>query len=184
MRKIFIILCCFGILSAHATEMCARDDTVVIPLDATINATGSSANQTEAIFWVVNNYGTYYAAAASLSKKEIMMYSDWNGTGTLPANFTLKTASDELIGSSGYYMNADVNPDIPDAEKNDYARIYCCLKITHPMSSSWVCFYNYNSPNSIGGCISVVGAEWTRTNQIQRTALFNSIGTTPPWPLD
>ena len=106
-------------ISAHATEMCARDDTVVIPLDATIKGTGSSANQTEAIFWVYNTYGTYYGAAASLSKKEIMMYSDWNGTGTIPANFTLKTASDELIGSSGYYMNADTNPDIPDAEKND-----------------------------------------------------------------
>ena len=171
-------------ISAHATEMCARDDTVVIPLDATINGTGSSANLTEAIFWVYNTYGTYYLAAASLSKKEIMMYSDWNGTGTIPANLTLKTASDELIGSSGYYMNADTNPDIPDAEKNDYVRGYCCLKITHPMSSSWVCFYNYNSPNSIHGCTNVVGAEWMRTNQTQRTALFNSIGTTPPWPLE
>ena len=52
------------------------------------------------------------------------------------------------------------------------------------MSSSWVCFYNYNNPNSIGGCISVVGEAWTRDQQTQRTALFNSIGTTPPWPLE
>ena len=183
MRKIFIILCCFGILSAHATEMCARDDTVVIPLDATINPTvniQTTFNATEWLWWMVFDYGTIYGASACLSKKEIIMYSDWNGTGSLPVNLTLNTASDELIGTSGYYMNADTNPDIPDAEKADYKRVYCFGKMTHPMSTPWVIGTHLTMSDCANACNNRFGFQ----TSVNRSTLFNSIGTTPPWPLD
>ena len=175
MRKIFIILCCFGILSAHATEMCARNDTVVIPLDATITQKGIGYNTTEWIWWKVYEYGTIYGAATCLSKKEIMMYSDWNGIGQVYGGNVLNTADDELIGASGYYMNADVNPDIPDEEKGDYKRIFCYAKITHPMSSNWVQAYVGRDCN-VSNCLSnYIVYDFVPTN------VFNSIGTQPPW---
>ena len=183
MKKIFIILCCFGILSAHATEMCARDDTVVIPLDATIVAKGGASNGVEFVWWNNFDYGTIYGGAACLSKKEVEEMGSWPISSQNIK--TLNTASDELIGSTGYYMNADVNPDIPDAEKPDYERRYCNVKLTHPMSSNWVYTYDYvTAPSCQFGCITNISAGWTGGVQNIKTALFNSIGTTPPWPLE
>ncbi len=182
MKKIFIILCCLAGIPAHATEMCARDDTVVIPLDATIVAKGSGVNKVEWIWWSVFDYGTIYGASACLSKKEIMMYSDWNGTGNPPQ--VLNTSSDELIGSSDYYMDADTNPDIPDEEKSDYERGYCFSKLTHPMSSNWVLKNKWDYKFCITQCENDT-ISWLGSSLITfRNPLFNSIGTTAPWPLD
>ena len=182
MKKIFIILCCFGILSAHATEMCARNDTVVIPLDATIVSKSGGGDYVEGLWWLNFDYGTIYGASSCLSKKELMMYSDWNGTGNSPT--VLNTADDELIGTSGYYMNADTNPDIPDAEKADYERGYCFSKLTHPMSSNWVYKNKWDYNVCTAHCeTDTVG--WLANSQTNfRNPLFNSIGTTPPWPLE
>ena len=190
MRKIFIILCCFGILSAHATEMCARNDTVVIPLDATINGKSRGWSLTEMLWWVNYDYGTLYGAITCLSKKEIMMYSDWNGTTGLSDGFALNTSDDELIGASGYYMNADTNPDIPDEEKGDYARYFTFIKLMHPMSSAWI--YDWVSAINVDNCITrgmgqMVDAGFlstygsTNPTDMARSKAFNSIGTVPPW---
>ena len=183
MRKIFIILCCFGILSAHATEMCARDDTVVIPLDATIVANRGDRNAVEFVWWNNFEYGTIYGGTACLSKKEIEEMGSWPVSGSNTK--TLNTASDELIGSSGYYMNADANPDIPDSEKPDYERRYCTVKLTHPMSSNWIYTYDYTlAPSCAFGCPNNISGDWTGSRQSVKTFLFHSIGTTPPWPLE
>ena len=180
MRKIFIILCCFGILSAHATEMCARNDTVVIPLDATINTSESKVgyNYVEGLWWSKFDYGTIYGASTCLSKKEIMMYSNWKGTGNPPS--VLNTADDELIGASGYYMNADTNPDIPDAEKADYERGYCFSKLTHPLSSNWAWKNKWDYGYCKIQCVVDTALHATK-NQVFRENVFNSIGTQPPW---
>ena len=181
MRKIFIILCCFGILSAHATEMCARNDTVVIPLDATISSAKGGFSEVEFIAWGIHDYGTIYGAGACLSKKELMMYSNWNGTGNIPN--VLNTADDELIGASGYYMNAATNPDIPDADKGDYERRTYCLKLIHPMSSNWYCMSSSNtSDNCRSGVMLQVSYRLYHANYVlERERFFNSIGTQPPW---
>ena len=181
MKKIFIILCCMLCISAHATEMCARDDTVVIPLDATINGS-AGGNSVEFLWWLKCEYGTIYGATACLSKKEV----EEMGFGPLKGyNQISNSASDELIGSTGYYMNADTNPDIPDAEKSSYDRRYCFLKMTHPMSSNWVYTYDFNnSPTCKDRCIGIIATSYITGDHIMRTAIFNSIGTTPPWPLE
>ena len=180
MKKIFIILLCMITLNANATEMCARNDTVVIPLDATITGDSYNNNSVEWIWWVNFSYGNIYGGASCVSKKEIMMYSDWNGSGN-PTKF-LNTSSDELVGLSGYYMNADINPDIPDSEKSDYERKYCIVRMTHPMSTAWMLINSYSTfsaCNDGNGCLG--RADWISRILGQKQALFNSIGTVPPW---
>ena len=181
MKKIFIILLCMLTLNANATEMCARNDTVVIPLDATIEGITRTYDITESLVWVEYEYGTLYGSIACLSKKEIMIYSDWNGSGNnLPA--VLNTSSDELVGASGYYMNANVDPDIPDDEKPDYARNYCFGKITHPMSTSWELTATFAVDNCPRECLMSVSRQLQgKEGKSFRTYLFNSIGTVPPW---
>ena len=178
MKKIFIILLCMITLNANATEMCARNDTVVIPLDATINHERFYADVIEWLWWDVYEYGTIYGNGACVSKKEMMMYSDWNGIGT---NFPgrLNTSSDELVGSQGYYMNADTDPDIPDSEKPDYERRFVYVKLTHPMSSNWTYLYGYANASI---CVSSIFANSFQFNGFDfKQRLFNSIGTVPPW---
>ena len=167
-------------LNVSATEMCARNDTVVIPLDSTITWNSSGNNNTEWLWWLKFSYGTIYGSAACLSKKEVMMYSDWNGSGNLAGGFPLNTSSDELVGSQGYYMNADTNSDIPDSEKADYARIYCFWKMTHPLSSNWAYMSTHNPPvGPVWGCdVKCINATFS---DAIRKRLFNSIGTVPPW---
>jgi hypothetical protein len=157
--------------------MCARNDTVVIPLDSTIGQKNPYYNPVEWLWWKTFEYGIVYGSAACLSKKEIMMYSDWNGVGN-NVPYVLNTSSDELVGLSGYYMNADINPDIPDSEKPDYARKYCVWKLTHPMSSSWT-RYSYISSTSID-CINNCLGNFIRFGSLSFD-LVKSIGTVPPW---
>ena len=166
-------------LNANATEMCARNDTVVIPLDATIGYNGFGNNTTEWLWWLTYSYGILYGSGTCLSKKEIMMYSDWNGSGKPTIGSALNIASDELIGLSGYYMNANVNSDIPDAEKSDYARVYCFYKLTHPMSSSWIYSTIYNDPLTGYNCKTNCIVE--NRAYFRPSIIFNSIGTVPPW---
>ena len=160
--------------------MCARNDTVVIPLDATINTSEYKAghNYVEGLWWAKFDYGTIYGASTCLSKKEIMMYSNWNGTGN-PSSI-LNTADDELIGASGYYMNADTNPDIPDAEKADYERGYCFSKLTHPLSSNWAWKNKWDHGYCKTQCVADTALHATK-NQGFRENVFKSIGTQPPW---
>ena len=166
-------------LNTNATEMCARNDTVVIPLDSTIGRKDSFYNMTEWLWWKPFEYGTVYGSAACLSKKEIMMYSDWNGTGNLNnAPYVLNTSSDELVGLSDYYMNADINPDIPAAEKPDYERRYCVWKITHPMSSNWTRLGGADTTS--GACINNCMSNAIRFSNLTLN-LVKSIGTVPPW---
>ena len=187
MKKIFIILLCMLTLNANATEMCARNDTVVIPLDATISGKYGGNSTIEWLWWLIFDYGTVYGASACLSKKEIMMYSDWDGTGNSSGGnlgavnpFLLNVSSDELIGLSGYYMNANVDPDIPDSEKPDYERIYCFFKMTHPMNSRWVFSWN---EGTVSKCMSQCrGINLSASSQLEtRRVLFNTVGTIPPW---
>ena len=172
-------------MSAHATEMCARNDTVVIPLDGMITKYVSNGyNIPEWLWWIKHDYGTIYGTSTCLSQKEIMMYSDWNGSGWAPS--ILNTADDELAGASGYYMNADINPDIPDAEKNYYSRYYCYVKLTHPMSSNWVMMNSGGSNVSNCHTLCVTNSNFyslsgMNDSVLYRGRLFNSIGTQPPW---
>lgn len=184
MKKMILILICMFIGSVHATEMCARNDTIVIPLDATIIPTGYIFNPTENLYKQAFSFGAVYGAFACLSKKEIEMYNN----GVIPAPYQpINTSSDELIGSSGYYMNANNDNSIPAAEKPDYARTYCFLKTTHPISSKWIFRHRSNSPdscNSNSGCRDSFGISSNGGSSAEalnlRNALFSNVGIEQP----
>ena len=185
MNKVGCFLC-FSLMTANlwATEMCARNDTIVIPLDATIFPTGYISNPTENLYKQTFSFGAVYGAFACLSKKEVEMYNN----GVMPAAYQpINTSSDELIASSGYYMNADTDPAIPDSEKPYYARTRCFVKTTHPISSKWIYKSNNNSPdscNSDGGCRSsyLIGTNGSSSEEALklRNALFSNIAIEQP----
>ena len=174
-------------LNANATEMCARNDTVVIPLDATVTKNGWEFNTTEWLWWLKFSYGTIYGSGTCLSLKEIQEIQN-DFTLTKPSGF-LNTSTDELVGLSGYYMNADINPDIPDSEKPAYVRKYCYRKVIHPMHSAWMLSVSFGqpyqsgsygcSPNCIDLIMDVANGSTVATRGM--TDWFNSIGTIPPW---
>ena len=122
--------------------------------------------------------GTIYGSVSCLSLKEIQEIQNNPNLATPPT--VLNTSSDELIGASGYYMNADTNPDIPDAEKADYERGYCFSKITHPMSSNWVWRNKWGHGYCKTQCIIDTKVH-VASNQGWLEHVFKSIGTQPPW---
>ena len=117
--------------SAHATEMCAKNNTIVVPLDATVNATSYSQNGTEYMWWRSYSYGKVYGLATALSLQEVREIENNPGLTGFPE--VLNTDSDELIGRSG-----------TDANGNKRSKCYC--KLTHPMSSNWI-FLNCPNPD-------------------------------------
>ena len=125
MQKILMILICMFIGSAHATEMCAKNDTVVIPLDATVRATWCSYNDVEFIWWAEFPYGNIYGYYTYLSLQEIKDIQNNPDLTTAPS--VLDTDSDELVGRGWNTTDEYGNK-----------RQYPYFKITHPMSSNWI----------------------------------------------
>ena len=154
MRKIFIILCCFGILSAHATEMCARNDTIVVPLDATVPGTGNGYNTVEWMWWATFEYGKIYGTATCLSKAEV--------AELLPSD------DDELLGRSGKDATAE-----KEGTADNRGDCYC--KLTHPMSSRWV-FRNSASASNCASHCALSCADDARAYVGLRSGLFGSVG--------
>ena len=154
MKKILIILCCLVITHVNATEMCARDDTVVIPLDAVATQDTATFNLTEYMWRATFKYGNIYGTSTCLSITEIQEFDpSWNGTGNVPN--ILPTDNDEIMGRTGTDTNG--NP-----------RQYCFIKMTHPMSSKWK-----HSEASCSNCLN--GSMHNLKQQPFRTALFNSV---------
>ena len=112
MKKLFFIICVLLITnSSYATQMCARRDTTVVPLDSVVDGT-TSANYPREWMWMTRfSYGNVYGVSTCLSDNEV---------ATL-----LPSDDDDLMGRSG-----------TDADGNIRNKCYC--KINHPMSSLWV----------------------------------------------
>ena len=149
MKKIFLILC--GILfttNLYATQMCARRDTTVVPLDSVVDGT-TGANYPREWMWItVFSYGNVYGVSTCLSENEV---------ATL-----LPSDDDDLMGRSG----TDANGNIRD-------KCYC--KINHPMSSLWVINdYGNGCVNTSPSCACdyATQIDWTSL----RTRQFVEIG--------
>lgn len=172
MKKIFIIFCCFVGLSAHATEMCARDDTVVISLDATL-APGSAlfVSGTEAMFARSFAYGTLVFATGCFSLNDLRQIQGDENITTTTLPHILSTSDEDLIGNSGWYNGDESNPD------NE--RQYCYYQLIHPMLSKWhVNRYNWNFKTAIdcsSGCTNNSNMR-VLERQDWRELLFDTIG--------
>ena len=156
MQKILMILICMFIGSAHATEMCAKNDTVVIPLDATVGGSTGAGNAIEWIWWAEFPYGKVYGSVSCLSLQELQKIQ--YDSSIIPGNvsYVLNNSDDELVGRSG--IDSDGNK-----------RKYCVCKLTHPMSSNWVYL------NMVEGC-GCKCPDYVWSNTTFRTYIFSAIG--------
>ena len=152
MQKLLMILICMFIGSAHATEMCAKNDTVVIPLDATVGTSTDKVggNNVEWMWWAQYDYGKLYGLAACLSNAEV--------ANLLPSD------SDEFGGRYG--KDEDGNP-----------RIQCYAKLIHPMSSGWAHVTQMSQNECTSRCLNQI-MYFLRSSDtvLGRSAMFNSIG--------
>ena len=163
MKKIILVLMLIVGGAAVATEMCARNDTVVVPLDSTVAGTGSDHNLQESIWFTDFPYGRIYGLATCLSEAE----------GGKP----LTAAQGSFLNASGEMLPPDDNLAgrfNQDADGN--ARMYCWCKMTHPMSSRWVFCDSW--PDAVS-CASYCGFRCGRHGQSSaalRSGLFGSVG--------
>lgn len=160
---------CLIAFNAHATEMCARRDITVVPLDATVldGAGMLQCNNVEWIWWGNPSYGKIYGTATCLSLHEVREITGNPSLGTLYNYITLPTDDYELMGRYGYWNG--------DTSNSEYGRKYCFCKLTHPMSSRWI----YNSvPGDVQTCIDFCADFCGRSlnNMNYQRTLFNSIG--------
>ena len=125
MQKILLILICMFIGTAHATEMCAKNNTIVVPLDSTVapERDGSGYNAIEWMWWIQYPYGKLYGISTCLSLEEVQEIENNPKLDAMPQ--VLNSDDDILVGrSSG-------------------GTCYC--KIIHPMSSAWVFNLNFGA---------------------------------------
>ncbi len=154
MKNLFIVLFCLVCGVANATEMCARNDTIVVPLDATVAGNGNGYNAVEWMWWATFEYGKIYGTATCLSKAEV--------AELLPSD------DDELLGRSGKDAAAQESGGADN-------RGECYCKLTHPMSSRWVFFYSYSASNCASNCAPYC-ANYARSAVGLGSGLFGSVG--------
>lgn len=170
MKKVLSILLCVCSLNANATEMCARDDTVVISLDATLEP-GSApfVSGAEAMFARSFAYGTLVFATGCFSWNDLRQIQGDETITTLP--HILSTSDEDLIGNSGWYNGDESNPD------NE--RKYCYHQLIHPMLSKWhMNRYDANLKTAIDCSNFCTGNSNARVlgRQDWRELLFDTIG--------
>ena len=159
--RIILILCSLITLPAIATEMCARNDTIVIPLDSNVNGTGNGYNVAESTWWAIFSYGRIYGLATCLSAAEGGKPSGSMGSYT-NSDGKMLPQDEALAGRTGQ-----------DPDGND--RGYCWCKMTHPASSRWV----FNNSDSASGCASHCAhycASRAHSDAALRSGLFGSVG--------
>ena len=169
MRKILLIICAIlTTTSVHATQMCARRDTTVIPLDSIIQGkTNDYWNNPNEWIWSSGfEYGRIYGVATCLSLQDIRDIED---DQTLDeTKKTLVTDEDEIMGRSDYYQGNKT-------DNNLYERNHCYCKLTHPMSSLWLSLDSSSAANCKSNC--AYGCSARANSYIDwRPALFNVIG--------
>ena len=109
---------------ANATDMCARDNVMVLVFDPQVIATGSGMNTAEWSWWVQFPYGRITGEATCLSETEGLGRKSGMGSyyGTGDYSSTFISAASGLSG-----VDTDGAP-----------RSYCWCKMTHPAVSHWV----------------------------------------------
>ena len=157
-----VLMLCLLPIYANATDMCARDDTMVLVFDKDIGGSGSGNNATEWTWWVNFAYGRIAGDATCLSVKEGLGRTSGRGAyyGTGDYSKTFIEAEPGLKGT--------------DSDGND--RKYCWCKMTHPVSSRWV-FRNAiaDSSTCASFCASGCG-DYVRNNSALRGGVFGSVG--------
>ena len=163
MKKILcVVLICMASVVANATDMCARNDTMVFVFDKDIKGTSNGNNATEWTWWTGFAYGRVSGDATCLSAAE--------GLG--------RTTGRGAYYGTGDYANMfiDVEPGLHGTDSDGNERKYCWCKMTHPFSSRWV----FNDANaSASSCVSSCAAycgRYVQANAAMRGGVFGSVG--------
>ena len=158
MKKIILLLIFFT-TGAFATEMCARNDTVVVVLDA---ATGAKSHRHyEALdftYSVFFEYGIVHGVTACLTEKEVKSLHPTGATTGL-----LDSRENNLWGLYG----EDTDPE---------PRVYCTCKITHPVSSKWYVLNKQGGAKSCREMCPTLCVTQLRDNYLWRENMYQSIG--------
>lgn len=161
--RIIIFAFCFAFIGGlcHATEMCARNDTVVIPLDTNVKSIKNTYESNEFV-WMVEFENGYriYGYSTTVSEEEGGKGKSAN-TGTIFNEFGQRL--DEL----------GVNAGLKGVDANGNERKYCWCKMTHSMLSNWV----YHGQSGSACTMQCAGAFSTNYYaQTFRKSLFKSVG--------
>jgi len=163
MKRILMgfILCVLPMV-AGATDMCARDDIMVMVFDPQVTGTNNGVNIAEWSWWAQFPYGRIAGEATCLSKTEGLgqtaTQGAYYGTGTYASTFI--TADSGLSGTD----------DAGEERKS------CWCKMTYPAVSRWVFYYTNSSASACAShCASSCGNN-VRHAATMRVGLFGSIG--------
>ncbi len=159
--RIILILSSLITTPSVATEMCARNDTIVIPLDSNVGGSSAGYSAAEATWWAIFNYGRIYGVSTCLSAAEGGKPSGNIGVITNDKGEMLPD-DEALAGRTG-----------KDADGN--ARGYCWCKMTHPASSRWVFDSSFSASACASTCANYCGGH-AYNNDTLRSGLFGSVG--------
>ena len=141
MKRFFYMFLMLCPLCAFATDMCARDDTMVLVFDTAISRTTGINNSIEKTWTEKFSYGTFSGEATCLSAAE--------GLG--------RTTGQGAYYGTGEYANTLITAEtgLSGLDANENERKYCWCRMTHPFLTPWV--FNRDMGNSCadGGCPSI-----------------------------
>ena len=158
-----VLMLCLLPIYANATDMCARDDTMVLVFDKDIGGSGYGNNATEWTWWTSFAYGRIAGDATCLSVKEGL-----GRTGTMGAYYGTGDYSKTFI---------EVEPGLKGTDSDGNDRKYCWCKMTHPVSSRWV--FSDRAYADSSSCASDCAASCgnrVRNYSALRGGVFGSVG--------
>ena len=161
MKKIALIFLICVMQPAFATEMCARNNMIVVPLDSNVGGSGNSYNQAEMVWSATFPYGVISGEATCLSAAEGGKPSGSMGSYT-NSDGKMLPQDEALAGRTGQ-----------DPDGND--RGYCWCKMTHPASSRWVFRYSDSASYCASTCANYCGL-YAQNYAALRSGLFGSVG--------
>lgn len=164
MKKFLLLCCLFVPFCASATDMCARDDVMIMVFDPNVSGTGNS----NALDWTWHTnfaYGRVAGDATCLSKDEGLGRTSGQG---------------EYYGVDDYANSfIDAVTGLHGLDNNGNARLYCWCRMTHPVLSKWVYNISYSTADKCkSDCVNHCGRNVPSFGQTLnlRVGAFSSIG--------
>lgn len=157
---IFFVLFCFPFLS-YATDMCARDDTMVMVFDPDIKRTSGGSYGKATFVWNFP-YGRIVGETTCLSATEGLGRTSSTGVPYYGVGDYDKTFISATAGLKGV-----------DEKGNE--RKYCWCRTAYPLQSKWVFYSAYSSATD---CAANCPDMWACAYNDQSLVVqyFNSIG--------
>ena len=166
MKKILFLTFLILPICALATDMCARDDTMVMILDRNIASISNNSNVPEWMWHITFPYGHIAGETTCLSVAESL------GRTSAPGSYY----------GTGEYANTFITaePGLIGTDINGNERKYCWCRMTHPFTSRWVLGGANNGLSGCkNGCVccpSVCSFFLSRTGNAGLRDLFDSVG--------